>query len=641
MTEKEKFNSFKDTSKKYFENDEYTDINRFDRYILKLFIEDISDDDINSGLYGLGSNDGGVDFCYEADGKVYLCQIKATNSYKCDNRIQVKDLDYFKNYTDNIKNKQWLNTKSQAVKDIADTLYSIDNENIVRMFFIMGKVDDRHYSLAKDAKIQVYGWDDIYDKHNESMQKNNGEEYVSGDCYVECREDTSWQSFKHANNRYAYFGVIKAESLVKMHKDFGYTLYDQNIRYSLTSSKVNTQMKDTIVSKPSNFYFYNNGVTITCTKVGKPRKNNTELEIKNPSIINGAQTVNTIVNTTKQEHKDNIKDINILCRIITRADGDHTFVQNLTRYNNTHNPVKEIDFLSKRAEQNALHSRFYNSGIFYEHRRGILNKKEIKEDIKKGIIESKVYKLNITKLMQILLSCGYENDGNHWIEQKPDVAKCGVKNILTISINKTRPSNEYFYYIFGKKVTESKIKDIRNEIESISQQRFTTILLCVKIFKAIEGNISIFEKCLNIRNRYQNNQDELGIYQNLAIEIKNSKPSFLSNRSSDDLKTIFDAYYYIVDAKFLILTVVWYIIHKADNYQKLMSDMSQENINGIINNWFYQLLLTYFRGPCEDIEKNKINFKNYFKKEQSWTDIQKEIKFKNVQYKVQDLFKIK
>lgn len=97
----------------------------------------------------------------------------------------------------------------------------------------------------------------------------------------------------------------KATDLVAAARREGPALFDANVRYELASSNINEEIRRT-ASHPKTmklFHLYNNGVTITATGWGY-RDNQRTVEVREPAVINGCQTVRTLANVKKQLEED-------------------------------------------------------------------------------------------------------------------------------------------------------------------------------------------------------------------------------------------------------------------------------------------------------------------------------------------------
>ena len=105
---------------------------------------------------------------------------------------------------------------------------------------------------------------------------------------------------------------VPGKELADMFRKTGDILFDPNVRFELTKSKFNPDIKATATKDPGNFWYYNNGITIICSdfKVASDR-----LVMTNPGVVNGGQTIkqlNLVGNVPK--------DLNVLVRVIKSTD---------------------------------------------------------------------------------------------------------------------------------------------------------------------------------------------------------------------------------------------------------------------------------------------------------------------------------
>jgi hypothetical protein len=624
LNQKDQLKKFKTSTENEFEGiNSLTIYEKYNRYILKIFF-DLDENEIEEALYGLGSNDGGVDgyFINDYERTIDLYQFKTTD---CDSSKQIenntileKDFDYLRGFEEKIYHQEWLKTKNKTIQDLAGEIkdYLSKEFKIVKYFFSMNSASDRNKEVCKALNIKLYDFEKIYEKYEEFLDKNSHEEYPEGEFTIESvNEAIKFQQVKTSEKRYSYFGVIKAQSLVEMEKKFGFKLFDNNVRYSLGASKPNNEMSKTIKGDPATFYYFNNGITITTDKA-KPKDDGTKLTLHNPSIINGAQTTYTL----SKENK-NLDKISVLCRVVVRNEQDHEFRNNLTKYNNFHNPVKEIDFLSKRPEQKALHDRFKEVGIFYEHKRGFwltLTKFE-ETNLKKSKAD---LKLNIPILTQILIS----------IQGRPEKSK-NIKAVLDISLSNNSPHEDYVKAIFERDLDPKKIQE-----KDLSEKRFKEILVAVCFYSAINKNIKGFQRARKLFNDDKKNN------RSKIQKICEEEAIFLKGRSEEDLERIFKTYHYLVDGSFTFLATLWYAIIQKAGYLEKFTRFDKKEMEEIIsqntNEWFMRILVKYWNQVYKEEEANKINFKTFFKQPDAFSKIKDRVNSVSDDEKPEDLFKI-
>jgi hypothetical protein len=147
-----------------------------------------------------------------------------------------------------------------------------------------------------------------------------------------------------------------------------------NIRDYVGDLKTNKQIIQTALNDPSNFEYFNNGVTAVAGNI-VPDKEAKKLTCERMSIINGAQTVRSLlaaINRPSDSQHKPLSHTRVLFRLMSfRCPAEVPFVGEVTRYNNTQNAVKVADFRSNDEVQKDMARRFSNlnlSGRKYEYK---------------------------------------------------------------------------------------------------------------------------------------------------------------------------------------------------------------------------------------------------------------------------------
>jgi hypothetical protein len=87
--------------------------------------------------------------------------------------------------------------------------------------------------------------------------------------------------------------------------------FEDNVRvYLKQRSKINKTIKETALSDDAyRFFYYNNGITITCSHFEYPKKvRNPIIELENLQIVNGSQTIHALFDAFR-EKDDNFEHI--------------------------------------------------------------------------------------------------------------------------------------------------------------------------------------------------------------------------------------------------------------------------------------------------------------------------------------------
>jgi hypothetical protein len=165
--------------------------------------------------------------------------------------------------------------------------------------------------------------------------------------------------------------VLDGRSLAQAARDHGARIVDLNVRYQLRKTKINDAIAETATtpSKQAQFLVLNNGLTVICDDVVS--RANDSLTLRNPQIVNGAQTALTI-----GDNFDQIKAgaVGVLARIMvvdrSSATGP-TLARQISEATNRQNPVSSADLKAHdplqiriEADLSKLPVRYY-----YERRR--------------------------------------------------------------------------------------------------------------------------------------------------------------------------------------------------------------------------------------------------------------------------------
>ena len=177
----------------------------------------------------------------------------------------------------------------------------------------------------------------------------------------------------------AWVLTIPLDEIRSMVNKYGNKLFMKNVRNFLGDNRCNKGIQDTIKSDPDNFWYYNNGISILCDDANIVMESK-YVRIVNPQIVNGCQTVRSI-----EKFKGDLKG-DVMVRVI--ASKDHEFIDRITLYQNSSNPVEKRDLKSNDPIQVRLKREFRLRGWYYEVKRG----ESLKDMIKKYPAMKQQYK---------------------------------------------------------------------------------------------------------------------------------------------------------------------------------------------------------------------------------------------------------
>lgn len=166
----------------------------------------------------------------------------------------------------------------------------------------------------------------------------------------------------------AYFGMIDGLSLKSWWKKHGKSLVSSNIRHSLGSTEVNLEIRNSALSSPQKFWYFNNGITLVASEAikapaGAASRSAGVFSFKGASIVNGAQTVSSLA---KVEEDEQLGKVRVPIRVILLKDAPQGFGSEVTRTNNLQNRVEPRDFVAQDPEQKRLRQEMAIEGIDYQ-----------------------------------------------------------------------------------------------------------------------------------------------------------------------------------------------------------------------------------------------------------------------------------
>lgn len=173
-----------------------------------------------------------------------------------------------------------------------------------------------------------------------------------------------------------FVGKVPVSELARLMNKYGDRLLDRNIRrYLGAANPVNKEIADTLRSpdRRSNFYFYNNGVTLICDRFdfNGLQKENHKVQVDALQIINGAQTSKTIEAALADlpDATHGFDQVHVLVRLYQMRASDPAFVQTITYAINSQSPVDFRDLRSNDERQKALELSMTALGFNYRRQR--------------------------------------------------------------------------------------------------------------------------------------------------------------------------------------------------------------------------------------------------------------------------------
>jgi hypothetical protein len=160
----------------------------------------------------------------------------------------------------------------------------------------------------------------------------------------------------------SYYGQVAVSDIASWGA-FGVRLTSKNLRQFRGLTEVNEAIAKTLTVSSEKFWYFNNGITILCESLRKKPLggNNNEtgtFECQGASVVNGAQTVGTIVDVSKTNGAA-LQHARVLVRLVSLENCPEGFADDITRAANTQNRIEKRDFAALDPNQKRLRTELY------------------------------------------------------------------------------------------------------------------------------------------------------------------------------------------------------------------------------------------------------------------------------------------
>ena len=169
-------------------------------------------------------------------------------------------------------------------------------------------------------------------------------------------------------------GRMSVSQLADLAEQHDNRLFERNIRryLGLVGNRVNKAVAYTLSDREQrpNFYFYNNGVTITCSKFrhNALQQGDWRVQVNDLQIVNGGQTTRTVQHLARELGPD-IDTAEVLVRLYEIAENDTDLIEAITFATNSQNPVDLRDLKANDQIQRNLADSIAALGYQYRAKR--------------------------------------------------------------------------------------------------------------------------------------------------------------------------------------------------------------------------------------------------------------------------------
>jgi hypothetical protein len=177
------------------------------------------------------------------------------------------------------------------------------------------------------------------------------------------------------NFKRVLIGKINVSEIAKLFDIHGDNLLNRNIRnyLGLNSNRINSEIQNTLTGdKRDNFYFYNNGITMICSKFANNelQETNWKVRVDDLQIINGGQTGKTIQRTIKENPAIDYSNAYVLVRLYELSgEGMDSLITDVTVATNSQNPVDLRDLRANDDLQKRIETAVSELGYTYKRKK--------------------------------------------------------------------------------------------------------------------------------------------------------------------------------------------------------------------------------------------------------------------------------
>lgn len=340
-----------------------------------------------------GPGDGGADFLYRTDsGHVLVIQAKYRGQNQSESPESVgRFLDLPQRlYLSSLGKQQSLH------KELVELVGQIDwHEDAFHLYYITtAKTTPATNDRVEQGPVSIPEIPDLLDRiepryldfsglNQELREAQASADFPAKPIRIPMIPDDSGNPWCHyvGGKRDMYIGEVSGAELADILQAHKAALFTMNIRDYVGDSRTNKEIKKTALNDPEDFEYFNNGVTAVAGKI-TPDPDNSTLVCERLSVINGAQTIRSLLSAVRDKNPPTYKPVSsvrVLIRLMKfKYPSESPFVREVTKYNNTQNAIKISDFRSNDTVQRDISRRFQDinlKGRKYEY----LNKRSTKK----------------------------------------------------------------------------------------------------------------------------------------------------------------------------------------------------------------------------------------------------------------------
>lgn len=272
---------------------------------------------------------------------------------------------------------------------------------LILQFVTTGKISKTH---LEEAEQRIDDWSNVrYDAYTRADLMKLMQDYLEGAApptptiSIPIRGGEVFTRHDDKTGITSWIFSVSGNDIGIVYNEIGIRLFARNIRGYLGNTEINKVMKSTIDNEPEFFWYYNNGITITCDKAKQIRKGNSNIiQITNAQIINGQQTTRTLAQVKNNDAEVLVK----LVEVVRKDEKEHQkfskIISSIVSATNWQNAISQADLKSNDPEQVRIEKEMKKLNYFY------IRKRMKKSEVSKYGGDRYSYKINKEELARVL-----------------------------------------------------------------------------------------------------------------------------------------------------------------------------------------------------------------------------------------------
>ncbi|MGI9558409.1 MAG: AIPR family protein [Thermodesulfobacteriota bacterium] len=343
---------------------------------------------------------------YEDNDELFLIQNKY---YSDDTPLSARDLgDFLSRPLAVLREGKY--TRDKTLQEIFNSLDKKEDYRINLHFFVTNEKESDDFNRMikdhnkKDSRIQaqVFFLNGIRELYyiDKSFKKNPNFQTTfttvnDGTCLSINPSQLGLRKMHQAF--YVMTPVKDIYNLWKKAEGENFPLFEENIReYLGRSVGVNRRIIKTL-EDPENrekFFYYNNGITVLCSNVEKTDSGS--IEVTNPQIVNGCQTVNSIAEVLKNQDniEEDFKEVFVMTKVLSvnQEENENSFYRDIVKYTNSQNAINERYFGATSSPFYQIQENLKKKGLLLIVKQS--DKNTFKEYYKGANLSKQIHKAN-------------------------------------------------------------------------------------------------------------------------------------------------------------------------------------------------------------------------------------------------------